>query len=66
MPWSIDDRELVSARLGLAQLIDANGVTFLAPAYEFTDTEGYVWSVTALTESELDTTSSNVPGGVVR
>ena len=34
-------------------------VRFLAPAYEFTDSEGNVWSVLALAESTLDPTATS-------
>lgn len=54
VPWGISEFEIVSARLGLTHLVGADDVRFLAPAYEFTDSEGNVWSVLALAESTLD------------
>lgn len=57
VPWPIQAYVIESARLGLTSLYDAEGVHYLAPAYEFTDTEGNVWSVPAIAEDALDTTS---------
>ncbi|MCT9002669.1 hypothetical protein [Microbacterium memoriense] len=54
VPWGITEFEIVSARLGLAQMTSIDDERFLAPAYEFTDTEGNVWSVLALAEREID------------
>jgi hypothetical protein len=54
VPWRIAEHEIVSVRLGLT-LIDAEGVTYLVPAYEFTASDKTVWSVLAVAESALDT-----------
>ena len=54
VPWGITEFEISSARLGLALMTSIRDERFLAPAYEFTDTEGNVWSVLALAESEID------------
>jgi hypothetical protein len=59
VPWAITEREIVSARLGLALLHGADGQQFLAPAYEFTAADDTVWSVIALAEDGLDTTASD-------
>lgn len=57
VPWPVAEREIVSARLGLALLHGSDGQQFLAPAYEFTADDDTVWSVIALAEDGLDTTS---------
>lgn len=54
VPWGITEFEISSARLGFALMTSIHDERFLAPAYEFTDTEGNVWSVLALAESEID------------
>ncbi|GAA3923753.1 hypothetical protein [Microbacterium invictum] len=54
VPWGITEFEIASARLGLAQMTSVEDERFLAPAYEFTDTEGNVWSVLAIAEAEID------------
>lgn len=54
IPWRIAEREIVSARLGLA-LVGADGHDYLVPAYEFTAADGSVWSVLALAEEVLAT-----------
>lgn len=54
IPWQIAEHEIVSVRLGLT-LIDAEGVAYLVPAYEFTASDKTVWSVLAVAESALDT-----------
>lgn len=56
VPWGITQFDIASARLGLALMTGTDDERFLAPAYEFTDTDGNIWSVIALAESELDTT----------
>lgn len=59
VPWRVHDREVVSVRLGLALLPDdVNLHRYLVPTYEFTASDGSVWSVIALAEDELDTTGS--------
>ncbi|WDM44317.1 hypothetical protein KV395_14150 [Microbacterium luteolum] len=59
VPWRVHDREVVSVRLGLALLLDdVNLHRYLVPTYEFTASDGSVWSVIALAEDELDTTGS--------
>lgn len=63
VPWGITEFEISSARLGLALMTSTDDERFLAPAYEFTDTEGNVWSVIALAESELDTTGGGIGYG---
>lgn len=64
VPWQIAEHEIVSARLGLALLSGTDGVQYLAPAYEFTASDDTVWSVIALPEDQLDTTSSGIGYGV--
>lgn len=61
VPWGITEREIVSARLGLALLYGDHGEQFLAPAYEFTADDDTVWSVIALAEGELDTATPDHP-----
>lgn len=56
VPWGITEFEIASARLGLAQMTGVEDQRFLAPAYEFTDSEGNVWSVLAIAETEIDPT----------
>lgn len=63
VPWGISEFEIESARLGLALMTGTKDERFLAPAYEFTDTDGNVWSVIALAESELDTLGGGATGG---
>jgi hypothetical protein len=55
VPWAIAEYEIASARLGLALTFGPDDTRYLVPAYEFTDTDGNVWSVIALAESELET-----------
>jgi hypothetical protein len=57
VPWFIAEHEIISARLGLALLPGPNGESYLAPTYEFTAADDTVWSVIALAEDELDTTT---------
>lgn len=64
VPWQIAEHEIVSARLGLSLLYGADGVQYLAPAYEFTASDDTVWSVIALPEDQLDTASSGIGFGV--
>ncbi|MGX9346591.1 hypothetical protein [Microbacterium sp. KNMS] len=52
--WSVNDVEIVSARLGLASHWQADGSVLLVPTYEFTDSAGGTWSVIAVAESALD------------
>jgi len=63
VPWGITEFSIASARLGLALLTSIHDERFLAPAYEFTDTEGNVWSVPALAESEIDPVGGGNGGG---
>lgn len=63
VPWPIAEREIVSARRGLALVYGADDVRYLVPAYEFTADDDTVWSVTALAEDDLDTTSTGWSGG---
>lgn len=60
--WPVAETTLVSARLGwLNQWVptgDGQSSSILIPAYEFTDTEGGVWSVVALADEVLDFTSA--------
>lgn len=65
LPWAIAEHEIVSARLGLALLSGEGGQRFLAPAYEFTASDETVWSVVALAEDALDTTSAETSYGRV-
>lgn len=64
VPWGITEFEIESARLGLALMTGPAGVQFLAPAYEFTDTDGNVWSVLALAEKDIDPTGGGAQGGL--
>ncbi|WP_040165209.1 hypothetical protein [Microbacterium gorillae] len=55
VPWSILEREIVAVRLELTLVVSSDGVTYLAPAYEFTTSDGTSWGVIALEETDLDT-----------
>ena len=55
VPWAIAEYEIVSARLGLATVYAPDDTRYLAPAYEFTDSAGNVWSVIAIAEGALVT-----------
>jgi len=63
VPWGITEFEISSARLGLALMTSPDDVRFLAPAYEFTDTDGNVWSVLAVAENEIDPTGGGAQDG---
>lgn len=54
IPWRIAEHTIVSVRLGLT-LVNAEGIAYLVPAYEFTASDETVWSVLAVAESALDT-----------
>lgn len=54
LAWPVNDVEIVSARLGLASQWQPNGSVLVVPAYEFTDSDGGVWSVIAVADSTLD------------
>lgn len=53
IPWSIGVHEITSARLGLASVIGPDRAHYLVPAYEFTASDGTVWSVIALADEAL-------------
>ena len=57
VPWAIAEHTIVSARLGLSAVYPADGLVYVVPAYEFTDTDGGKWSVIALTEDGIDPTA---------
>lgn len=63
VPWGITEFEISSARVGFALMTSVDDERFLAPAYEFTDTEGNVWSVLALAESEIDPVGGGATSG---
>ena len=52
--WPVNNVNIVSARLGLASQYQPDGTVLLIPAYEFTDSNGGTWSVTAVDDSQLD------------
>lgn len=54
VPWPIAEHRIVSVRLGLSTVSSDDGVLYVVPAYEFTDSEKGRWSVTALDEDDLD------------
>lgn len=58
IPWSVSEHEIVSARLGLAAVYGTDWVTYVVPAYEFTDGSGNRWSVIALAEEDLTLTGA--------
>lgn len=55
--WPVTSVELVSVRLGLAQQWQPDGAVLIVPAYEFTSSEGGIYSVIALADSALDFTA---------
>jgi hypothetical protein len=58
LPWPVSEVTITQARLGLTQHHDADGSVLLLPAYELSDDAGNTWSVLAVAEEALDTTSS--------
>lgn len=54
LSWSVNQVQIVSARLGLASQWQPDGSVLVVPAYEFTDAEGATWSVIAVADSQLD------------
>ncbi|MCK0116404.1 hypothetical protein MWU57_05095 [Isoptericola sp. S6320L] len=58
LPWPVSEVTITEARLGLTQHHDAGGAVLLLPAYELSDAAGNTWSVLAVAEEALDTTSS--------
>ena len=54
MSWPVNDVEIVDARLGLASQWQPDGSVLVVPAYEFTDADGGVWSVIAVSDSMLN------------
>ncbi|TNU76695.1 hypothetical protein FH969_02110 [Miniimonas arenae] len=59
VPWPVTTVELVSVRLGLAQVWRDDGAVLLVPAYEFADANGVTYSVIAVADSDLDFTSAS-------
>ncbi|MDO8145546.1 MULTISPECIES: hypothetical protein [unclassified Isoptericola] len=57
LSWPVRDVTITGARLGLAQEFTADQGVLLLPAYELTDADGSTWSVVAVAEEALDTTS---------
>lgn len=53
IPWSISVHEITSVRLGLASTFGPDSAHYLVPAYEFTASDGTVWSVIALADEAL-------------
>ncbi|WP_407320496.1 hypothetical protein UQW22_08530 [Isoptericola halotolerans] len=58
LPWPVSEVTITEARLGLTRHHDASGSVLLLPAYELSDAAGNTWSVLAVAEEGLDTTSS--------
>lgn len=54
LSWPVTAVNIESARLGLASQWQPDGSVFLVPAYEFTDSNGGIWSVIALADSHLN------------
>ncbi|RXZ67490.1 hypothetical protein [Agromyces albus] len=52
--WTVNDVEIVEARLGLASQWQPDGSVLVVPAYEFTDADGGTWSVIAVADAKLD------------
>ncbi|GAA1834392.1 hypothetical protein [Agromyces salentinus] len=52
--WTVNDVEIVSARLGLASQWQPDGSVLEVPAYEFTDAGGGTWSIIAVADAMLD------------
>jgi len=52
--WTVNDVEIVEARLGLASQWQPDGSVVVVPAYEFTDGDGGTWSVIAVADAKLD------------
>lgn len=52
--WPVYEVALTSSRLGLTMYTQPDGSTVLLPAYELTSDDGQVWSVMAVTETQLD------------
>ncbi|MDQ0575993.1 hypothetical protein [Agromyces albus] len=52
--WTVNDVEIVEARLGLASQWQPDGSVVVVPAYEFTDADGGTWSVIAVADAKLD------------
>lgn len=57
LPWPVSEVTITEARLGLTQHHDAGGSVLLLPAYELSDAAGNTWSVLAVADEALDTTS---------
>jgi hypothetical protein len=57
LPWPVHEVRIVSSRLGLASQWQPDGSVLVLPAYEFTDSDGGVWSVVAVDDSRLDFSS---------
>ncbi|WP_277211228.1 hypothetical protein [Isoptericola croceus] len=57
LPWPVSEVTITEARLGLTQHHDDGGSVLLLPAYELSDAAGNTWSVLAVAEGVLDTTS---------
>jgi hypothetical protein len=53
----VHEVRIVSSRLGLASQWQPDGSVLVLPAYEFTDSDGGVWSVVAVDDSRLDFSS---------
>lgn len=52
--WPVTEVDIVDARLGFATQTQPDGGTMLLPAYEFTASDGGVWSVIAVADEALD------------
>lgn len=64
VPWPVAEHDIESARLGLALIFSGDDQQYLVPAYEFTASDGTVWSVLALAADALDTTAPSGGFGI--
>ncbi len=52
--WPVQQVTITGARLGVTQVVQADGAALLVPAYELTGDDGSTWSVVAVAEASLD------------
>lgn len=52
--WPVRSVSIVSSRMAFIMPVQSDGTIRIVPAYEFTDAEGWLWTVLALSDSDLD------------
>lgn len=56
--WPVSEVTITEARLGLAMHTQPDGAVLLVPSYELTSSDGAIWTVIAVADSQLDFASA--------